>query len=111
MEGICSLHGKFPQIQFSLCLANRYQPLPYGTHWMWPDVSWSTPGPAFEQNTMLLLSDSMDRLKIDPSWNNKSILLSNKFHSNFSPLILKYATLVLLDRSGGIGFRCVADVE
>jgi len=51
-----------------------YQPLPYGTHWTWPDVSWATPGPAFEQNTMLLLSDSMDR-------------------------------------SGGIGFRCVADVE
>ena len=70
MEGICSLHGKFPQIQFSFCLANRYQPLPYGTHWMWPDVSWATPGPAFEQNTMLLLSDSMDRLKIDPSWDS-----------------------------------------
>ena len=40
----------------------RYQPLPYGTHWTWPDVQWETPGPAFEQNTMLLLSDSMDRL-------------------------------------------------
>ena len=39
----------------------RYQPLPYGTHWTWPDVQWKTPGPAFEQNTMLLLSDSMDR--------------------------------------------------
>ena len=22
MEGICSLHGKFPQIQFSFCVAN-----------------------------------------------------------------------------------------
>merc|ERR1711953_752850 len=51
-----------------------YQPLPYGTHWTWPDVHWETPGPVFEQNTMLLLSDSMDR-------------------------------------SGGIGFRCVADVD
>ena len=79
-EGICSLHGKFPQIRFSFCLANRYQPLPYGTHWTWPDVSWATPGPAFEQNTMLLLSDSMDRLKIDPSWDPRSIFLSNEFH-------------------------------
>ena len=50
-----------------------YQPLPYGTHWMWPDVEWETPGPLYEQNTVLLLSDSMDR-------------------------------------SGGIGFRCVAEV-
>ena len=69
-------------------LFSRYQPLPYGTHWTWPDVHWETPGPAFEQNTMLLLSDSMDRLfpftRID---------------------------LVSLSRSGGIGFRCVADVD
>ena len=47
-------------------LFSRYQPLPYGTHWTWPDVHWETPGPAFEQNTMLLLSDSMDRL-LNPS--------------------------------------------
>jgi hypothetical protein len=51
-----------------------YQPLPYGTHWMWPDVAWENPGPLFEQNTMLLMSDSMDR-------------------------------------SGGLGFRCVAQLE
>ena len=46
-----------------------YQPLPYGPH---EPGQWETPGPLFEQNTMLLLADSMDR-------------------------------------SGGVGFRCVAE--
>ena len=66
MEETCSPHGKY---LFGITLfiilqliVTRYQPLPYGTHWTWPDVQWETPGPAFEQNTMLLLSDSMDRL-------------------------------------------------
>ena len=66
MEETCSPHGKY---LFGITLfiilqliVTRYQPLPYGTHWTWPDVQWETPGPTFEQNTMLLLSDSMDRL-------------------------------------------------
>ena len=37
----------------------RYQPLPYGTHF--GEEEWSTPGPLYEQNTMLLMSDSYDR--------------------------------------------------
>ena len=66
-------------------LFSRYQPLPYGTHWMWPDVHWETPGPAFEQNTMLLLSDSMDRL-LNPSIHSHWSCLAVQVWRNWLPL-------------------------
>ena len=89
---------------------------------MWPDVHWETPGPAFEQNTMLLLSDSMDRLISDfmdtfPFIQLLALSLNFASHSITSDLILQYSNLSLIDltlllsRSGGIGFRCIADVD